>query len=148
MFSIFMENSGMMESTEFGLMYFVFNLLLCTQCVSVWAHMGQSVCVEARGQLQVSVLTSFLETKISLFCCDAKLASLQTSRDSRFCLPSHCRSTEITGVHTRASGSNMDFGNLNSGPHTCRSTLTYGVNPQLSTVFKYKALLLCQVGRC
>lgn len=42
----------------------------------------------------------------------------------------------------------MGFGNLNPGPPTCRSTLTYGVNPQLSTVFKYKALLLCQVGRC
>lgn len=72
----------MMERTEFWFFYFVFNSLLCTQCVSVWAHMGQSVCVEVRGQLQVLVLTSFLETKISLFCCDAKIAGLQTSSDS------------------------------------------------------------------
>lgn len=110
--------------------------------MSVWAHMGQRTTAGVGPNL-----LSWDQDLLVLLWCQASWPS-DFQGFSCFCLPSHCRSTEITSVHTIASGFNMGFGNLNPGTQTCRSTLTYGVNPQLSTVFKYKALLLCQVGRC
>lgn len=101
-------------------------------CVSVGTHGPERMCGGQRTIAGVgpNLLSWDQDLLVLLWCQDSWPSDFQWF--SCFCLPSHCRSTEITGVHTIASGFNMGFGNLNPGPHTCRSTLTYGVNPRLA----------------